>query len=157
MILCTVRNTGSNFFLKLLEPYFERYNGLWEVVGDNPMYFTHAETEKMSRIHELIDAGHPLVRTMRHPDLVAQSWMRRGWPLDFRYTDMWRNLFSLKGDLWLSVDSPHREEMLRHVGERLGIHLETNWEVVGHFNGDRKGQYLDHSLDYDFSKFYPVG
>ena len=162
MILATVRHSGSHWAFGMLEQHFKRYNSLYEVGREPHFFFTHTESDKMGRIRALINDGHKVIRTIRHPASVAKSWQKRGMVLDQTFIDQWHNLFSLPGDMWLSVDSPYRDDMLTYVSAKLGVTLETDWQPKNAFTENRfKGEGPNwHEISDQitgFERFYPLG
>lgn len=161
-VLATVRNTGSNFALSILEQHYTRHYMREDLHGD-PVWFSHTEAMWMPLIRERCSAYPPLILTMRDPMKVAKSWIKRGKAMDHGFRDMWTNLFRLAGDyesFWLPVDTKDRDERLRAIGDRLGKELVTDWEPVCSTGNDyqyREGMTLDECRDFfrgfDFAQF----
>ena len=78
--------------------------------------------------------GKKLILPCRHPYRVEESYTRKGdsgfIPVMIEAYETLINDFAPLTDLWLCVDSPHREKQLKHLKKSLKLPLETEWEVV---------------------------
>lgn len=77
---------------------------------------------------------------------VAESWIKRGKPLDNVFIRMWADLFALHDEysdsFWLPVDTDDKQERLDLISERLGVEFKTRWEVFGHHD-KYQGEYSE--------------
>lgn len=130
-VLATVRNTGSNFLLSILEPHYKRHY-LTEDIDGEPLWFSHTENDCLGLLTQRIESHPPLIMTMRHPMDVAQSWVKREKALDREFRSMWLNLIALshREHYFVPVDTEDREERLQSLSERLEKPLKTDWKPV---------------------------
>lgn len=122
--IISVPYSGTNFAATLfINEGFERIN-----LTDTP------ETGKSVRVAHCVnplEVKDPYILVFRHPYLVEESYRRKNRnPAKGRRA--FHNLVELSSgtDLFLCVDSPHREAQLDKIRDRLGLKLETNWEIV---------------------------
>jgi hypothetical protein len=97
--LFAVRHSGSHFAQRILG--CDRW-----IHADRPDLLTKPTT----------------VLTMRHPMMVAQSWLKRGRELDQRFRAEWDNLFHVKqrpNTHWLPVDTEDCRNAFRRYLRRL--------------------------------------
>lgn len=153
-VLTTVRHSGSHTALGILEQHFTRHYPTETRQAARIVWFGHTETDKLPLLRQRATEDGPLIATMRHPLDVANSWRRRGLPLDGWFFQMWVNLFSLVDafdGLWLPMDTPDRDDYLERISEALGVDFETDWTRAGVFYGERScdgGLSLEEARDW---------
>ena len=157
-VLATVRNTGTHTAHHLLR-HFKLHFLTEDIQADRRLWFGHAETENLPRFAEKRAVDGPMILTMRHPLLVADSWRRRGRKVGEDFKAMWRNLFSLQGEdtYWLPIDTPDRDRRLEALSTRLGVDLDDDWPVHGHYEGDLGANGMDHAELVEFCQTLPFG
>lgn len=135
MILASVRSTGTRFFTEIFRNAGIRCykkEGITSLAASlSPgLHASHCEPVHMFHLeHRARD--YPLFLPMRHPCKVAQSWIKRGWPINHLFFAEWYNLFWLHEQYnghWLPIDTPDRDEYLYAAGKISGIDLKTDWK-----------------------------
>lgn len=157
--LVTAHHTGTHSALFILEQYYLRHaiTEDWRRdvgVEKPPMWFSHAESAKMHMIRGRIGESEHLIMTVRDPNEVVKSWVRRGKPMVQGFKDMWTNLFALQDEfngMWLPVDTPDRDMRLEAISERVGHEIKTDWErkgVTGNRQEFESGMTCDEALSF---------
>lgn len=85
---------------------------------------------KFEEILEVYDP--PMVIPLRRLHSIFLSWERR--QKGFRSLDNELALMTNMNDrdpYWLPVDAPDRDEWLSEINDGLGLHLETEWPIIG--------------------------
>lgn len=125
LAVVSVQHTGTRFTESL-------FNWPSAALNERPsrevIHVGHISHGQLPHIKALAKSA-PLVMPLRHPYLVAESWKRRGKPIDeligmFRV--MHDDVLPLE-PLVIAVDSEGRDEQLQATSETLGIPLTTDW------------------------------
>lgn len=158
-VLATVPHTATHFGFHILKQHYFRTEVRGEPKCKRPFWFSHTHTGSMVHIRAKLDEGLPLISTMRHPMLVAQSWIQRSKPMGDDFIAIWGNLFALHDEytdsFWLPVDTDNKKEYLKAIERRLGLEFKTNWGKYGHYD-KYVGEY-DRGMTLDETRQFFIG
>jgi len=135
MILVSVRSTGTRFWADIFKKAGLKDHKKTQITTmgaklSEGYHASHCEPIHMFSI-ESKAMDYPLFLPMRHPRKVAQSWIKRGWPINNLFFAEWYNLFWLHEKYdghWLPIDTHDREERLYEASEIIGVELTTDWK-----------------------------
>ena len=120
--LASVKHNGSRFGMKLLGANIPRINPKFD-------HFSAGSKEKIENWCK----ERCVIVPLRHPEKVARSWKRDGFPLADLLSS-YSVMLSLAEENrfhYLPLDTPCRESRLRQIELELGHDLPTSWSVVG--------------------------
>lgn len=127
-VIPTIQHTGT----KLLARMFRGYHWasfIEETEEERVLYLGHLNRNTIENIKKL---EYPIITTVRHPYLVAESWKRRGKPL----SELIQNFRLLVDEidklnpLYLPIDVDNRQQHLDVINLELGLNLETDWGIT---------------------------
>lgn len=127
-VIPTIQHTGTKFLYKLFPEGYTHCSLIEDIDQDNVLYVGHLTANSVDRIKEL---PYPMLIPLRHPYLVAESWVRRGKPLS-ELADNFRllvNELDPLNPLYLPIDVDNRQDYLDKINKDLGLSLSTNWNV----------------------------
>lgn len=124
----TIQHTGTKLLAKMFGDI--HWASFIEDIGDREdvLYLGHLTANSIEAIKRL---NNPILIPLRHPYLVAESWIRRGKPL----TELAENFRLLVNELdplnplYLPIDVDNRQDYLDNINKELGLSLETNWAI----------------------------
>lgn len=163
MIICvpTVQHTGSFFVTRhLLDGYPEQ-----PIRTDNyasGVYFDHVNPEKRVFWQPLLDCANAIIVPLRHPVIVAESWRRKGKPLDDMYAqwDMLIDFVDPYQPAYLPLDVDIRDAHLGAINERYNLKLQTRWPVINSkvktYGLDRQNLPIDTQLQQLLDRLDPL-
>lgn len=132
MIACpTVEHSGTHFVLNLFEQ--AGFTQAPPKVGTRIVCHAHFGQKNWDVLDELIEAREPpVVIPVRPLHAIFLSWEARD-----KNTDLLDGRFKLLTDqierdpYWLPIEAADRDAWLAEINEGLGLHIETQWPVVG--------------------------
>lgn len=154
IIVPTVKHTGSHFIRDDLLRDYEKVplKGPHSYIMENiegvktkrkiseAALMDHLIYSKVQQFQKLITKdGNICITPLRHPKLVAKSWLDKGLELKPDFYQMWTSLIDLEQFLvkkdskiyFLPLDVDDREDYLEALNEGTGLGLHTNWEATG--------------------------
>lgn len=130
IIIPTVQHTGTHRIAKLF-PMGWTWAALNEEVTGNILKVGHINENSIENIKNLVKY-YPAIIPLRHPYRVEESWKRRGkcpGEMERHYRLLINELAPLNPS-FIAIDTDQRQAQLDQVNEKLGLNLETNWDVL---------------------------
>ena len=125
--LPTIQHTGTKLLAKLFKDFY--WASFDEVTEEpNVLFLGHLTVNSINKIKKL---DHPILVPLRHPNLVAESWRRRGKPLN----ELIENFNLLVNEIdplkphYLPIDVPDRQGYLDKINQDLNLNLTTDWSI----------------------------
>lgn len=144
ILIPTVPHSGTH----LLSSFFERAGFEGTAINnprppENAVITTHIDTPTKFNTVLKIMPNYQVVIPIRHPYLVAESWIRREQPLD-RMLAAYRRLPALydTGAMFVPIDSLDRDKYIQRINDALDIKLKPDWGTV--VNGFKNTHTLTH-------------
>ena len=145
------------FVVNLLTPLGYRQTGLKDPqTREKAVRNGHIVTDSQFRlVVEYMKGGDPAIVPLRHPYLVAESWKRRGKPLEDMKTAYRRlPILGALGAYFLPMDVDGRDSYLEAIKTGLGLPVSTKWPVINSYHATSGLRHTDITPDRDMLAFY---
>lgn len=146
ILIPTVPHTGTH----LLSSFFEKAGFASVPVHmqnkpENSVTTTHIDTPTRMKAVTKSMKEFTTVVPIRHPYLVAESWMRREQRLERMYAAYRRLPYLYEmGALFVPVDSPERDSFIERMNDKLGTNIRPDWgEVINGYQNTHNMTYKD--------------
>jgi hypothetical protein len=132
ILIPTVPHTGTHLLSSFFEKAgFESVPAHMNAKPEKSVTTTHIDTQvRFNHVLGLMNEFNTVI-PIRHPYLVAESWIRREQPLN-RMLAAYRRLPAMyeAGAMFVPVDVPERDTYIKKVNKALGINLKPDWGTV---------------------------
>ena len=129
----SVPHTGAGFVSRELLRHFTKIGMAAHYEHDHGQISTHLDGYAIDQVANLmVLRNYPTIVPLRHPELVAISWKRRGEEVSDAIP-YWQALIEVIDPLepcYLRLDSEYRDADLDVINGRWGLNLETDWPIV---------------------------
>lgn len=141
LTIATIPHTGSRLLVD--EILGAKWQNLKYKPVDGVNYFEHIYTHN-TPLHKMRMEQYPSIVTLRHPQLVATSWKKRGLDID-EMCICWYILVEMLDKYepyYLPVDSKDRDVYLDTISKGIGIDLKTDWPMTNSKHNTQKAEHL---------------
>ena len=168
VFVASVHHTGTQFTQKLFTDLdYEITDKTPKEAGNSRNYFhrCHISDSVMTELKLWLQLGIPIIVPLRHPPVVAESWLARAKPMAemLRQWQILIDVVDLYEPLYLPLDSPNRDSYFTNLRLKTDLKLKTDWAVTAH-DGELKPLYLTFEQQQQlgplvfnefFDRFYP--
>lgn len=128
-LIPTIQHTGTKFLAKLFPQHYH-WASFQEDTSDkvDVLYLGHLTINSIEAIKRL---DCPVLVPLRHPYLVAESWMRRNKPINQLAQNfcLLINEIDNKDPYYLPIDVENKQDYLDKINAGLNLNFSTDWKV----------------------------